>query len=298
MQRLQLSIRLLGIGAVAGAALIVVPPMATTTNSAPQTKARPKLAARGSFRDCPDCPEMVVVPAGAFTMGSPQTEAGRDPYEGPQHTVTIGKPFAAGQFAVTFAEWDACVAGGGCGSYKPDDKRWGRGDRPVINVSWNEAKAYTAWLSQKTGQSYRLLSEAEREYAARSGALSPFWWGPAVTTDQANFDPTAEIRKGGGVKGEYRRMTLPVKSFVPNGFGLYQVHGNVWEWVEDCWHDNYEGAPGDGTAWTGEQCSRRVLRGGAWGSPPRSLRAAARTMYFQTLRDSYTGFRVARPAAM
>ncbi len=233
------------------------------------------------------------MPRGSFIMGSPESEPGRERFEGPLHIVTIGKPFAAGKYAVTFAEWDACVAGGGCGGYRPSDNDWGRKDRPVINVSWKDSKAYVAWLSQKTGQSYRLLSEAEREYATRAGAGTPFWWGGAIKADQANYDGT-EIYRGGGEKGQYRQQTVPVKSFLPNAFGLYQVHGNVWEWVEDCWNDNYEGAPADGSAWTGEECSRRVLRGGSWGIGPKVLRSASRSSYFPTLRDVYTGFRVAR----
>ncbi len=251
------------------------------------SKARPsvKLGSGASFRDCPECPEMIVVPAGSFTMGSPGSEPGREVYEGPKHKVTITKSFAAGKFAVTFAEWDACVAGGGCNGYEPDDKGWGRKDRPVINVRWDDAKAYVVWLSAKTGQSYRLLSEAEREYVTRAGTSTPYWWGSAITSSQANY---------GGGGGEGGQKTVPVKSFQPNPWGFYQVHGNVWEWIEDCWTDNYDAAPADGSAWTTEACNRRVLRGGSWGIGPNGLRAAFRSSYFATLRDAYTGFRVAR----
>ena len=201
------------------------------------------------FRDCPSCPEMVVVPAGAFRMGSPASEAGRSDDEGPRHRVTL-RSFALGVTEVTFDEWDACVRGGGCGGRRPDDEGWGRGARPVINVSWEDARAYVRWLSRETGKSYRLPSEAEWEYAARAGTATPFHTGATISTDQANYAD--------------RRTTL-VGAFAPNAFGLYDVHGNVWEWVEDCWHDSYRGAPSDGTAWTaGGDCSRRVLRGGSW----------------------------------
>jgi formylglycine-generating enzyme required for sulfatase activity len=265
---------------------------------AAQSKARPsvKPGSGVAFRDCPVCPEMVLVPAGAFTIGSPKVEPERESYEGPQHQVTIAKPFAAGKFAVTFAEWDSCAADGGCGGYRPHDRGWGRGDRPVVNVSWNDAKAYVTWLSGKTGQNYRLLSEAEREYVTRAGTVSPFWWGSTVSPSQANYDGTADVYKG-GEKGEYRRKTLPVKSFQPNPWGLYQVHGNIWEWVEDCWNGSYNGAPADGSAWIIENCSSHVLRGGSWGIGPKMLRAASRTPYFAVYRDAYTGFRVARPIA-
>ncbi|MCY4496371.1 MAG: formylglycine-generating enzyme family protein [Rhodospirillaceae bacterium] len=130
-----------------------------------------------TFRDCPSCPEVVVVPAGSFTMGSPSHERGRDGEEGPIHRVTIAEPFAVGKYEVTFAEWDTCAAAGGCGGYRPDDRGWGRGDRPAINVSWNDAKAYVGWLSEKTGESYRLLSEAELEYAARADGDAQFLGG-------------------------------------------------------------------------------------------------------------------------
>lgn len=272
----------------------VLSAMAPSAGGASPRKTAAALKKARTFRDCPGCPEMVLIPAGSFTMGSPESEKGRQSYEGPQHRVTIAKPFAAGKYAVTFAEWDACVAAGGCGGYRPGDRGWGREDRPVINVSWNDAGAYAAWLSKRTGQSYRLLSEAEREYVTRAGTVTPFWWGDAIKPDQANYDGTADVYKGGGEKGEYRQKTVPVKSFAPNAFGLYQVHGNVWEWVEDCWNENYGGAPADGSAWITENCSRRVLRGGSWGIGPKVLRAASRSGYFPTLRDAYTGFRVAR----
>ncbi len=254
--------------------------------SVARSSARPciKPGSGGSFKDCPNCPEMVIAPAGNFTMGSPQDEPEHQSDE-TQHTVKIARPFAVGRFAVTFAEWDACADDGGCGGAKPGDQGWGRGDRPVINVNWNEAKDYIDWLSKKTGKEYRLLSEAEREYVTRAGTTTPFWWGRSITPALANYD---------GSLGGYRAKTLPVKSFKPNPWGLYQVHGNVWEWTEDCWHGSYNGAPADGSAWTTGECTFRVLRGGSWDSLPQYLRAACRNYFLPGDRSGIVGFRVAR----
>jgi formylglycine-generating enzyme required for sulfatase activity len=244
------------------------------------------------FQECADCPRMVVIPAGNFWMGS-DDEAERFDNEGPRHKVTFSRPFAVGVYAVTFSEWDACVAAGGCGGYTPSDEGWGRGDRPVINVSWKEARAYVAWLSKHTRAHYRLLSEAEREYAARAGTSTPFWWGSSITPKQANYDGNY-VYAGGGSKGAYCQKTLSVRSFTPNPWGLYQVHGNVWEWVEDCWHANYDGAPPDGSAWAAKSCDARVLRGGYWFGRPQWIRAASRAASDTGFRSSYVGFRVAR----
>ncbi len=245
-----------------------------------------------SFRDCPDCPEMVVVPAGSFTMGSPESEEGSQDNEGPQHRVTIAKPFAVGKFAVTFAEWDACVADDDCGNYRPNDQGWGRGVRPVIDVSWEQAQYYLTWLSAKTGKTYRLLSEAEFEYAARAGTTGPFWWGTSISPEQANYN--GSLTYAGGAKGKYRGKTMPVKSFQPNPWGLYQVHGNVLTWTQDCLTDNYKDAPTDGSARTTKDCASRVLRGGSWGNVPRVLRAARRDGGYAALRSGVVGLRVAR----
>jgi formylglycine-generating enzyme required for sulfatase activity len=189
----------------------------------------------------------------------------------------------------TFAEWDACAADDGCGGYKPVDHGWGRGDRPVINVSWDDAKAYLAWLSKKTGEEYRLLSEAEREYVARAGTTTPFWWGQTITRDRANYDFS---------------KTLPVKSFQPNPWGLYQVHGNVDEWVEDCRNDwwvkdsqpaDYNDAPADGSPWLAGKCASRATRGGSWYyRDARSMRAASRDACGHGCRNEIIGFRCAR----
>ena len=169
--------------------------------------------------------EMVVVPAGSFMMGSEPQEAD---YEGPVHRVTIRQPFAVGKYEVTFAEWDACVDAGGCGGYRPNDRGWGRGRRPVIAVNWQDAQRFVEWLSKETGGEYRLLSEAEWEYVARAGTTTPFHTGGTISTAQANYD--GNYTYGGGRTGTYRERTVPVGSFPPNRFGLHDVHGNVWEW--------------------------------------------------------------------
>jgi formylglycine-generating enzyme required for sulfatase activity len=244
-----------------------------------------------TFKDCHTCPEMVVMPVGSFTMGSPRSEEGRNDNEDPQHKVIIAKLFAVGKFAANVDEWDACVAGGGCNGTKLSNQSWVR-ERPVINVSWNDTKAYVSWLSAKTGKTYRLLSEAEREYVARAGTTTPFWWGSSISTKQANFN--GNYAYGGGAKGEYRQITVAVDSFEPNAWGLYNVHGNVWEWVEDCWHENYQGAPVDGSAWITGECKYRVLRGGSWVDDPRLLRSAKRDGITPVDRRINYGFRLAR----
>ena len=245
----------------------------------PQRQETRRLKAGETFRDCTECPQMVVIPAGSFTMGSPASEEGRDDDEGPQRRVTIAKPFAVGRFEVTFDEWDACVADGGCGGYRPEDEGWGRGRRPVINVSWHDAKAYLKWLSGKTGKDYRLLSEAEWEYAARAGTTTAYHWGDRFDKSKANNNGS---------------KTVPAGRYGANAFGLYDMHGNVWEWVEDCYHYSYNGAPVDGTAWTTGRCGNRVLRGGSWDGDPHDLRSALRTGLRPADRVYLIGFRVAR----
>ena len=238
------------------------------------------------FRDCDQCPEMIEVPAGSFMMGSPSGEASRSNNEGPVHKVTIGDAFAVGVYEVTFDEWDACRRGGGC-SHNPPDRGWGRGSRPVINVSWEDAQAYVRWLSRETGERYRLLSESEWEYVARAGTKTRYYWGDAVGRNQANCDGCGSRWDG--------KQTAPVGSFPANAYGLHDVHGNVREWVEDCWHGSYRGAPADGSAWTvGKSCERRVLRGGSWSLGPQNLRSAFRDWFTGGVRGSVAGFRVAR----
>jgi formylglycine-generating enzyme required for sulfatase activity len=276
--------------------LAIFAPSARDGDASPLTPAQERaLKQRHGFKECDRCPEMVVVPAGELTMGSPHSEPDRGPEEGPQHKVVFAKPFAVGRFAVTFEEWDACVAGGGCAGHVPSDEGWGRGRRPVINVSWDDAKAYVAWLSRRTGRDYRLLSEAEREYVARAGTTTPFWWGASLSTAQANYN--GSVVSAANVAGEYRQQTVPVDAFGPNPFGLYQVHGNVYDWLEDCFNESYHGAPSDGSAWTTGDCYRRAHRGGSWYSNPWMLRSASRNRNFLITRFNFIGFRVARPLA-
>jgi formylglycine-generating enzyme required for sulfatase activity len=265
----------------------------------PQARARALSAAQermlkpgDTFEECEKCPQMVVVPAGSFTMGSPESETGRAANEGPERKVSIAKPFAAGKFAVTFEEWDACVAGGGCNGYTPADHGGRRGRHPVVNVSWDDAKAYVAWLSKTTGKTYRLLSEAEREFVTRAGTQTPFWFGATISSKQANYD--GSIAYGSGEKGDYRRRVLPVDFFAPNAFGLLQVHGNVAEWTEDCWRGSYANAPTDGSARTVPECGGRTLRGGSFADGPDALRSAARSGFAPGNRAGGVGFRVAR----
>ena len=347
------------------------------------------------FRDCPECPEMVVAPAGRFMMGSPWWEVFRWPSEGPVHEVAMAHPFAVGVYEVTFGEWDACVSGGGCGGYRPDDEGWGRGSRPVVNVGWNDAQAYVRWLSGRTGEGYRLPSESEWEYAARAGTQTKyFWWGEEIGLNRADLETCVELSMHGSgedarmvarwekspmqesrwlTKGDvprcerwknermwlvgwedaqayvawlsrktgerYRLLhesqwdgearagtgtgyfwwgdgneteralanyggvlydkgrTAPVGSFPANAFGLHDVHGNVWEWVEDPWHDSYHGAPSDGRAWGSGDCGERVMRGGSWLSDLPDLRSASRIGYAAGRRGLSVGFRVARTLA-
>ncbi|MBM4073219.1 MAG: formylglycine-generating enzyme family protein [Planctomycetes bacterium] len=228
---------------------------------------------------------MVVVPAGSFTMGSPENEQGRSNDEGPQHRVTIARPFAAGKYEVTFDQWDACVNSGGCNGHRPSDEGWGRGNRPVINVSWTDAQAYVAWLSRRSGKRYRLLTEAEWEYAARGGTTTRYWCG----------DGEQCLNGAAWYSGNSGFRTQPVGGKGANAFGLHDMLGNVREWVEDCVHENYAGAPVDGSAWTsGGDCSYRVLRGGSWVDVPWFLRAALRLWNGPGVRLYVSGFRVAR----
>jgi formylglycine-generating enzyme required for sulfatase activity len=221
-------------------------------------------------------------------MGSPATEQGG----AAQHRVAIVAPLAVSKFEITFDEWDACVAGGGCGSYRPDDQGWGRGKQPVVNVSWEDATAYVAWLSRKTGAGYRLLSEAEWEYAARAGTTSPYGFGDSLSSSQANFDDSND---GSGPSDHNRQRTVPVGSFPPNAFGLHDMHGNAAEWVEDCWNDDYtDRTPADGAAWLNGSCNGRVVRGGSWEDSAVEQRSAARTAGDRRDQFYTDGIRVAR----
>ena len=236
-----------------------------------------------TFKDCAECPEMVRLPAGEFMMGSPTSEMYRGAET--QHRVTI-KPFALSKYEITFDEWDACAADGGCGGYQPMDNDWGRGKNPVINVSWADAKSYVEWLARKTGKPYRLPSEAEWEYAARAGTATAFFFGDTLTADQANID--------GSPNGQNRQKTMPVGSFPANAFGLHDMHGNVWEWIEDCWTDEYTAeTPSDGSPVVREGCQGHVMRGGSWEDYLGEARSAARVGAFTDDAYPSDGFRVA-----
>ena len=275
------------------------------------------------FRDCEEtwCPNLVVAPAGSFMMGSPSGEDGRDDDEGPLHRVRMAEPFAVGLTEVTRGQWRRFVeetghsAGNSCWTYESGEykERSGRGWRnpgynqtdahPVVCVNWVDAQAYVRWLGRKTGERYRLLSEAEWEYVARGGTSTARYWGEGEAGQCRHgngADGTLKARYGGWKWAvascrDGHVHTSPAGSYERNGFGLQDVLGNVWEWVEDCWHDSYAGAPGDGGAWTsGGDCSRWVLRGGSWASVPRNLRSASRDGYTAVYRLDYVGFRVAR----
>ncbi len=262
------------------------------------------------FKDCPNCPAMVIVPAGSFTMGSPAAEPERQPQRERQVRVTFAKPFAIGSFAITRGEFAAFVSATGHkareGCYFWTGVTWEeRSDRswrspgfhqnerhPVVCVDVYDAKAYAAWLTAQTGNTYRLPTEAEREYVSRAGTTTPFWWGSSISTDQANYN--GEHAYAGGAKGARRQHTIGVDSFSPNPWGLFNVHGNVWDWTDECWSESNENAPSDGSTRSGGDCRWRAVRGGAWNYSPDYLRAAYRYWNEPHNRSSVQGFRVVR----
>ena len=272
-----------------------------------EAPAKPKPAGESArpagsvFRDCDVCPELVVIPPGSFVMGSAGGEEGRVENEGPVHTVSIAYAMAVGKYEVTFDEWDACVRETRCGAVS--DQGWGRGKRPAINVDYEQAAGYAAWLSGKTGQSYRLLTESEWEYVARAGTRGAWYWGdsPEPACQFANVaNPTTakayNVPASSAFQCEdgFPASTAPAGTYQPNAFGLYDMMGNVWEWVQDCYVDSYAGAPSDGSAVQRSNCEKRVIRGGSWGSFPRVVRSARRSANAPTYRLSGLGFRVAR----
>ena len=233
------------------------------------------------FRDARSTPEMVVIPPGRFEMGS-QGDEGQEG-ERPLHEVRIGYFLAVARYAATFGEWDEYTKANPQ-AHNPGDLGWGRDKRPVIDVSWDDVQGYLKWLKQESGHNYRLLSEAEWEYSTTAGTKTKYWWGDKITHDLANHD---------GGPGQ----TVPVDSFEPNPWGLYNVHGNVWEWCEDYWYSNYNNAPADGSPWLesgGGDPSGRMLRGGSWISVYHDLRSRSRNWLNRGDRDVYVGFRVAR----
>ena len=268
-----------------------------------------------TFKDCGVCPEMIVIPAGSIRIGAAFAEGGDD--EWPIHIVVISRPLVIGKYEVTKFEFSVFVE---ASAYSTENScrylakvGWGEGvswiypgfrqtDRdPVVCVNWEDAKAYVAWLSQETGETYRLPSEAEWEYAARAGVADRYFFGNSVrmlckygngVDASSNFKWQNKKCKDG-----YGARTAPVGSFLPNKFGLYDTIGNVWEWLEDCWNDNYIGAPADGTSWNTGDCSMRGTRGGSWLNDPRFLRSAHRNSLYYTYRKYNTGFRVVREIA-
>jgi formylglycine-generating enzyme required for sulfatase activity len=235
--------------------------------------------------------EMVAIPGGTFQMGAPDGEAGRSDDEGPQHAVTVA-PFYMGKFPITQAQWKAVATFPKIErDLNPDPSRFKGGNRPVECVSWHAAVEFCQRLSKQTGRDYRLPSEAEWEYACRAGTTSPFSFGETITPELANYD--GNYTYGSGPKGISREETTPVGSFSPNAFGLYDMHGNVWDWCEDWWHESYAGAPPGGTPWiTGGDESYRVLRGGSWVNNPGSCRSADRSWFEPVGRYNFIGFRV------
>jgi formylglycine-generating enzyme required for sulfatase activity len=281
------------------------------------------LTEKDQFRECAGCPEMVVAPEGEYMMGSREDEPDGTSSERPQHRVKISQRFAVGKLKVTRDEFEKFVnetgysTGDKCFTLEDNkpEERTGRsfrspgfeqeGKHPVVCINWDDAKAYVAWLSKKTGKLYRLLSESEWEYVARAGTKTPFWWGSSISTDQANYDGSSTY--GSGSRGQYRQKTVPAEMFKPNPWGLYQVHGNAFEWVEDCWNETYQYAPSDDGIrmagnWPGRTdsdyraggCSRHVRRAGAWNFAAKMLRSAYRDSRPALTRASNLGMRVAR----
>jgi formylglycine-generating enzyme required for sulfatase activity len=277
------------------------PSQVTVASAAPQELEKPPNGP--SFKDCSLCPEMVAIPAGQFMMGTSAADgAPANNDESPQHGVTIARPFALGRFEITLDDWKACVSDGGC-STKPSDK--GDERRPVTKISWDDVeRQYLPWLSRKTGHTYRLPTEAEWEYAARGGASAPAGQKFGFGNDESRIceygnsaDLSAREARGGWIESSCKdgfAEMAPVGSLKPNSLNLYDMHGNVWEWVQDCWNGNYQSAPSDGSAWTKGDCSLRVIRGGSWAAEVTGLRSADRGWNRPNAGSTTIGFRVAR----
>jgi len=284
VRSVQLPLLLLVVLTTAGAE---ASPAEATIPDSPLTPAQEAVAAGTpgfEFKECAAaCPLMVVVPSGRLAMGSPADETDRTAGEGPQHEVTIARSFALAKTEVTFEQWDACVAANACP--KAVDS-WGRGKMPVVDVSWDGARRYVTWLSQVTGKHYRLPTEAEWEYAARAGTSTRYPWGHEVGVGHANCN---------GCGSDWILQTAPVGSFPPNAYGLFDMQGNVWEWVEDIWHDSFDGAPSDGSAWLDRgDPTFRVIRGSSWHNEPELTRSAIRFERHRKVQFDTLGFRVAR----
>lgn len=238
-----------------------------------------------TIQDCPECPTMVVVPAGSFQMGKVPGGASLKGNAEPSHPVTIKKPFAIGIYTVTWKEWNACVAAGRCRQYPGSIDQWRADNKPVTFVSWGDVQRYAKWLSEKTGKKYRLPSEAEWEYATRAGTATARYWGDEIGIDNANCD---------GCNSRWDNEPAPVGNFKPNPWGLYDTLGNVHQWTADCWHPDYKGAPDDGSAWDEPDCLERVIRGGSAGTDSRASRADYRVRMSIGANFSKLGFRLAR----
>ena len=262
------------------------------------------------FKECETCPEMVVMPRSEFVMGSAPGQPGHEPDEAPAHKVVFGTRLAVARYSVSVGEYETFVAltgyrpGAGCRIF--DGGQWSeRGnlsfrnpgftqgpDHPVVCINWSDAKAFTDWMTARMNADYRLPTEAEREFFTRAGSTTAFWWGNDIEPGKASYDWSNVF--GGSSRAEPRRGTFAVNAFQPNAWGLFQVHGNVSEWVEDCWNDTYKGAPADGSAWTSGDCKRRVLRGGSWGYAPKDIRSSYREGATLSNRNFNFGFRVVR----
>ena len=247
--------------------------------ASPEKPLKPAVAI-SEIKDCPMCPTLVELPRTTYTMGS---NSG-DPSERPPHSVSVGAPFAIGKYEVTVEQWNACVDAGACQRVSADPNR--AANTAVRDVSWNDAQQYLAWLSKVSSKAYRLPTEAEWEYAARGGTSTRYWWGDQMRNGNANC-------KG---CGEPWRQEEPaaVGTFAANPFGIYDVNGSVWEWVSDCWHTSYKGAPDDGRSWDENDCRVRVIRGGSWRNGPDYMLSSTRFKYDASVRYSENGFRVAR----
>ncbi len=259
------------------------PPAQERAQPAPSSEPAAKAVVGVSeVKDCPQCPTLVVLPGGTFTMGSNSS----DPSEKPAHRVSISEPFAIGKYEVTVEQWEACVAAKACSSVNNNNGR--PKNTPVRDVSWDDAQQYVKWLSQVSGKEYRLPTEAEWEFAARGGTSTRYWWGEQMLPGNANCKACGEPWSQEG--------PAPVGSFTANPYGLHDMNGSVWEWVSDCWHNSYKGAPTNGRSWDTPNCRDRVIRGGSWRDDASYMLSSTRFKYAASVRYSQNGFRVARDA--
>jgi formylglycine-generating enzyme required for sulfatase activity len=254
------------------------------------------LRPRDSFKECDICPEMAVVPKGSFIMGTPAGEPQREDGEDPQHKVTLSQPFAVGRFTVSFDEWDACLADGGCDGFKGTEFGFGRVRLPAVGITFAAAKSYLTWLSKKVGRTYRLPSESEREYFTRAGTTTPFWFGSTISGKHANYGAVTSYNNADDINLPHDNGPVPVDSYAANKFGLYQVHGNAEEWTSDCYNKRYtQDAPADGSPWLEGNCAKRMVRGGGWQVAPYKIRSGYRDNADEASGKS---FRVARTLNM